>query len=583
MIDIEPSSVYLDGEALSEDEVNKRRQLGARVLAAVPVEAIERLQIIQPAIGCVNMCNFCSQVAGPVARELGAESLRAVFGGLKGAMTAMGVERVGYDRSHKESVIFPYLDNDIGSYPYLEDFLIGVRSLGGKSRISTVGWSRHNEQLQSMHQRINRDFIDDIDGIRFSLTPYTVGWRTNRDEYVQDLANSLATYEPYIKSRGKGKNTACIEMRFAPDAQIDELIYRKEQGYEIVECGEYTLILLDKDVKLSDLEQTRISSVDGVAGVLSAAGYDAICVVGTKDNYKIEDAIIASATAGPDWPVFLEDQGVVAQKGKVHLFENQDGAYLAFNPLKNHDTGTFSAVHFYPRTSQRAESGVLDARRPFLNTLMKMKHDHGIKPRQNGAPGEITAREVRERIVNEITLIEVSAPRRAKYMTTQVLPIIDAMVRAVELAGFPEDEIISYGLVFDTGIIVNQGKALSEFRGLASRADLPLTPNEERGYGDISQSSVRGNTWRIAPTLSSQDTHVITGLGKKSQVYVSDDANGLSLGVYEWNPQTFNNVDNLGNKLRSVQVPIGDLVDELIKITPGVAASAALRPGVKKI
>jgi hypothetical protein len=55
-------------------------------------------------------------------------------------------------------------------------------------------------------------------------------------------------------------------------------------------------------------------------------------------------------------------------------------------------------------------------------------------------------------------------------------------------------ELFSRDFTIDTGQIVNQGRARGLFRGLVSLDDEPMTPREERGYGQVSLSSARGCT-----------------------------------------------------------------------------------------
>lgn len=566
-LEIEPHYVHLDDETLDDEEIDRRLTLGARVLELVPPEALSRLQILQPAIGCLNRCDFCSQVAGPVTRELGSQSLRAVMGGLRGAMLAMGLDRVGGDRSHKDGVIFPYLDNDIGSYPHLPDYLVGMRSLGGRTRISTVGWSRHNADLQAMHEQIAAEYVDDIDGIRFSLTPYTYGWRTNQDEYLNDFGNALATYQPLFEQKGVGRRTACVEMRFAPDIRLGEVEYRDVGEYNIVRCQEYALVMRRAEWEESNFSIIANMTTDGPE--LSNLGMEAIQILGAIDDLDDEALAELFSTSSSEKPTVNEKYNVLSHRGRGHVFKNADGPYFCFNPLKDGQDGTFTAVHYYPQTETRKASGVLDATRPFLNNLLAIKQQNGIAPREDF---DTATREDAEMLVlnlhSEAELIGRFSASRHSYIKQHVIPLAEGLVRAMTVANLAPADLFRYGLVVDTGVIVNQGRAITEFKGLASRPDMPMTPNEEKGYGDVSQSSIRGNTWRISPIAILDKTLRITGYGGKSLPVTSTEGNSLALGVFEWNPQTFNNNDVEGTRLKSLYVPIGDLTNPLDKITP---------------
>lgn len=578
---IETDDIYLDGEVLDAEEVERRRAFGGQVLSLIPREALARLQILQPAIGCLNRCNFCSQVAGPVTRELGASSLRTIMGGLRGAMHAMGIERVGSERQHKDGVIFPYLDNDIGSYPHLVDYLIGMRSLGGSTRISTVGWSRHNSELQAMHETIVAEHVNDIDGIRFSLTPYTIGWRTNRDDYIADFGNALATYRPLFEQKGVGRRTGCIEMRFAPDVSQGDIEHTAIGGYSMIRCGEYALVTKGQELAAGGLSAIAEMTPDGPT--LSHEGAEALHLIGDVDTLD-ENALEGLFASSPDKPLPNERYGVLAHKGRAYTFANADGPYYCFNPLKEPKDNTFYAVHYYPQTDSRAVSGVLDATRPFLNNLMRYKNERAVGARQDlhGAT-QFDTQALLDRLAADIEQMQRFSPRRSDYMRRQVMPLVQGLITAMDIAQFSPADLFKYGLVVDTGVIVNQGKAITEFGGLASRPDMPMTPNEEKGYGDVSQSSVRGNTWRISPVMRAGQDINLRGFGRKSLPLAMDStgAEALFMGFYEWNPQTFDNRDTKGGTLRSLHIPIGDLVDPLEKITPSKGRDGYLMPGLR--
>lgn len=579
---INPADVHLDDEALDASEVERRQQLSDRILQNLPKEALSRLQILQPAIGCLNRCNFCSQVAGPVTRELGSDALRTVMGGLRGAMVASGLDRVGGERMHKDGVIFPYLDNDIGSYPHLPDYLVGMSSLGGTTRISTVGWSRHSEPLQSMHETIAAEHVGHIDGIRFSLTPYTYGWRTNRDEYVADFGNALATYRPLFEQKGVGRRTACVEIRFRPDIQLGEVIHEDIGNYRVIRCEEYAMAM--RKVEFDEAGVSSIAEMTASGPSLSSPGIEAVHLIGNGSD--LDEAALTELflTAGEERAEPNVAHDALTHRGRAHIFQNADGPYYCFNPLKDTETGAFSAIHYYPQTERRQVSGVLDATRPLLNNLLSIKQENGKGIREDfdtATSAEVD--QLLETIRHEADRFAHFSPRRGNYIHTEVMPLVEDLITAMQSADLSPADLFRYGLVVDTGVIVNQGKAITEFQGLASQPDMPMTPNEEKGYGDVSQSSIRGNTWRISPVAALSHAVRPTGFGGKSLPLVSQDTesqNTLFLGAYEWNPQTFNGHLVDGTPLRKVRVPIGDLVDPLQKITPKQGTDNHLMPGV---
>lgn len=574
---IDPCDIRLaDESTLSERETEIRQEMGRRILASMPPEALSRLQIFQPAIGCLNRCNFCSQTAGPITRELNGDALRTVMGGVVGAMHTMEIEQIGSERTHKAGVIFPYLDNDIGSYRHLTDYLVGMRSMGGRTRISTVGWSRHNIELQTMHEKIATEHIDDIDGVRFSLTPYTIGWRTNREDYLRDFGNALATYSNLFEQKGVSRRTACVEVRFAPDITLDDVEITSCGGYEIIRCGDYSLITSSGG--LENRTPSEITAMSKLGPIVSQPGIEAIQIIG--DSSGLDEATLQRlfTIADTEDLKLHSDLGVLVQKGEGHTFNNADGNYFCFNPFKTKQN-TFSGIHYYPKTTKRPTAGVMDATRPLLNHLMAIKQVHGIGPRDdfNDAAFE-DIQDLFARLDGEVKKYSSTAPHRAAYIQSQVIPIAKSLWQAMEYANLQPADLFRYGLIIDTGVIVNQGKGLTEFKGLASQSDMPMTPNEEKGYGEISQSSIRGNTWRISPVVTQELGSRAVGFGLKSLPLLAS-ADDLQLGIYEWNPHTYDNRTLDGKELRSFYIPIGDLVGRLTSVSPDTGRKTHLMPG----
>ncbi|MFE2941559.1 hypothetical protein ACFXKG_21250 [Streptomyces sp. NPDC059255] len=69
-----------------------------------------------------------------------------------------------------------------------------------------------------MHRRIVDQYAEAFDGVRFSITPYNLGYTgrspgMDRDTYVSDLAAALATYRPLLDRLGHGAATAACEVR----------------------------------------------------------------------------------------------------------------------------------------------------------------------------------------------------------------------------------------------------------------------------------------------------------------------------------------------------------------------------------
>ncbi|MEV4806728.1 hypothetical protein AB0K18_42600 [Nonomuraea sp. NPDC049421] len=465
-------------------------------LRALPEEAFTRLQYLSPATGCFNRCSFCSQQAGRDVWQFTESGLTAFARSFAQVAGERGLTIAG-GRIHRPGVLFPYLDNDIASYPHL-DTLCGLARdvLGVRLRVSTVGYSSLNPHLAAMHQRIAEEYAEVFDGIRLSLTPYTIGWTgrdraTSRAQYVRDFASALTTYRPVFDQLGHGPATAAVEMRFAPLLDIGELTDTVIDGRHVLACGPHLLISLTAHD--GELPLTEVSRLDErTQPVFSTPGRRYLHVVGdqlTPDPATVR-AVLAGRVAVP----------IRARTATVFRFANADGDYFAADP-DFHDDGTFTALHLYPATESRKSSGYTDATRHVLNTLLAYKQLRGIGRRE--AFHDATLADV----AGVLARLEATAAslgqgvdkRAADHLAGTVIPLLASYAEALELADYPAAAFFSRDFTIDTGQIVNQGRAMGLFRGLVSLDGEPMTPREERGFGAASLSSVRGPIWRIAP------------------------------------------------------------------------------------
>ncbi|MFF8381638.1 hypothetical protein ACF07V_36720 [Streptomyces sp. NPDC015661] len=106
----------------------------------------------------------------------------------------------------------------------------------------------------------------------------------------------------------------------------------------------------------------------------------------------------------------------------------------------------------------------------------------------------------------------------AAHLREQVHPQVAAYAAALEKAGYPPQLFFSRAFTIDTGQIVNQGRSEHLFRGLTGTNGEPMTPREERGFGQASMSTVRGPIWRITPLpLTPTGRLPIAVAGKKNE------------------------------------------------------------------
>ena len=170
------SNLLLSDEKNISNEDYEERNLLIYELEKMPIEMFAKMRHFQPQIGCLNACRICSKFAKANVSGWNEKRIRNVIAAIKCVVAKYRNCKpyIVWDREeHRNGVIFSYLDNDIGNYSYLYEFIkIAYEELGVKTRISTVGFSRHNEYIVKMHERINAvDVLDALGGVRLSFTP----------------------------------------------------------------------------------------------------------------------------------------------------------------------------------------------------------------------------------------------------------------------------------------------------------------------------------------------------------------------------------------------------------------------------
>jgi hypothetical protein len=493
--------------------------------------------------------------------------------------------RIGDGRPHRPGVLFPYLDNDAGSYPHLDLYAALARDvLRVRLRISTVGYSANSPVLPAMHARIVAAYGDAIEGVRFSVTPYTAGYAgrapgLDRDTYTADLAAALATYRPLLERLGHGPATAAAELRFAPLLGLGPLTDTRIDGRHVLACGPHLFIAGRKDV--GDLPVTTVRLGATGQPVYSLRGRRYLHITadqavtrepgkpaesGTEALHAVVRAVLAGTLPVPHR----------ARDVRLWQFTNADGPYYAADPDFGHD-GTFTAVHLYPATATRRRSGYTDATRPLLNAILAHKAVRGYG-RRDEVPDATTAdvRAVLHALTDHADAIEPIDHRAAAHLRGQVIPQAAAYARALDLAGLPPAWFFSPRFTIDTGQIVNQGRARTLFRGLAGTDDEPMTPREERGYGTVgSLSTARGPIWRITPLPYGDAGHLPPAVaGRKNP-----PATGPTLLAEELDPHHLAPVDRAtGRALRrhTLTLDPGDVEH----IGPDAGRAAYALPGL---
>lgn len=519
------------------------RLLLIEAFRSLPKEMITNLRHLLPQAGCLNQCSFCSQSAAPTIYQLTEVALRNLFAALKtvslevarrhvasgnqsyltgNALSSEGVfltnfkmpdfGLVGYGRTgHRPGVIYPYLDNDIASYPFFLQYIKYLKEdLGAKVRLSTVGYSRHNQQLQKMHEQINKDCLGSLGGVRVSVTPYTLGWTTkgeksgltSRDEFVLDLANFLTTYRPAVDYLGSGDRAASVEFRFPPlifECEVEEKLIL---NHHVIHAGPYLLIGTASTGTLPSFHVAKVKANNRHSLNINEWFEEYTMVISERvfENgawETIAQTIIQKECGN------IEEMlpGCTVRRSKLYLMENDDGSYYAADPSMT-EFGHF-AKEFYPQSGQRSMSGYIDSERYFLNVLLKHKRSKGIGRKEmffNASWKDVG--EVIDLLKKKVSRMESLNPSVARHLQEHVLPIVLAHSKALEMSGYPAKYFFDKGFTIDTGEICNLGGAYREYKGMTSRRNSAITPQHERVYSSSGALATEGKIWIIGVSPS---------------------------------------------------------------------------------
>lgn len=475
------NSKYLlsDETSITEEDLRIRRQLYYKFME-LPKEFVSKMRHLQPQIGCFNNCGFCSKFSVCKSEYWNEQSLRNIISAIK--RTALnytdGDLLVAWDRKeHRVGVLFPYLNNDVGSYLYLDKYVdLCYKELGARTRISTVGYSRHNEALNEVHKKItSSELLFALAGVRLSISQYGRVWEDQNGkncirEYEQDLANFLKIYRPYFDKFGSGSRKMCVELRYNPLAENSKVIETEIDGKKVIATGNYLFISKNKDVTLN-----TAYIVDPYVHALELSEEPVIF-----NEYNLPFEI----TSERKLLEFIEKEDLYFEKEvEVYKFQNKDGYYYAIEPRIKND-GNYG-FNIYPETEVRKKSGYLVTERFLLNALYKFKKEHDMHLRDkytNSTWDDVD--KVVSYVSEQIKYYESKGKiDKSEYIKEHILPIVTVYVNALKLAGYPSDCFFDSKFTIDTGMICNLGRAIGYFKGLTKFVNEPLTPTHERNYG----------------------------------------------------------------------------------------------------
>lgn len=510
---------------VSVDDILERYEIGS-FFKSLPDNFLLKLRYFEPISGCFNQCSFCSQFSKKRVIYFDLPQLKNIisalkFIGLNKLNNLMLKDHINIDGTfsenftmpsygligdpiyHTPGIIYCYYDSDISIYPYLYEYIkYCFDDLGLKSRIATIGYSRHNKKIQLMHERINNDsnIKNSIDGLRLSYTVYTPGWigknpLLSRNEFINDIANFFSTYKPILKSLGKGERRFRVEMRFPPLIKIgifEEKIIRR---YHVIRCCNYLLISIRPKIEFQ--VATIIRSLSHSV-IMNTEGIQYLMINSDNLNYVDWEAISNE--------IILNDMTIVSgllknhisRISSVYLFENADGVYYAIDPSFQTNR-MFIAKHFYPSNEKRKNSGLIDSERFFLNKLISYKLSMGLEAKDTfenaswiDVENVLLSLKGHEKILSDIDIFA------SDYIKRYTIPLVSSYIKALKQADYPPSCFFDKNFTLDTGQICNIGRALNEYKELTNKTNLPLTPQHEKTFGEKSRLAMEETVWLLS-------------------------------------------------------------------------------------
>ncbi len=483
-----------DEVSISEIDYKIRKNL-YKEFKNLPIDFFSKMRHFQPQVGCFNNCSFCSKFSVCKSEFWDERQIRNVISALKYSAKnyTSGDILLAWDRKeHRIGVNYPYLDNDIGNYPYLDKFIeLCYKELGIRTRISTVGFSRYNEQLNKVHKNIcTSDSLYALAGVRLSVSQYGRAWEdtdASLDEYKKDMINFLEIYKPYYKSFGSGSRKMCVELRYNPLVENCEVIETKYNDYMVIYTGNYLFISNDKNVKI---EESHIS--DPYKHALLLTNTSVKFKEYHVDNINSKEELIKYLDSNFNNMVSIRDR-------ELYLFSNCEGYYYAFNPTITNE-GNYG-FNIYPKTDKRLNSGYLITERFLLNAIYRFKNSFGLHLREqyiNSSWNDVyKVIDMLKDIMKEYE--ENNKLDKSKYIEEHVLPLVTLYIEALKEAGYSSDCFFDSKFTIDTGTICNLGRAVKLFKGITNTVNEPLTPTHERNYGRYCSTMKQENyVWKLS-------------------------------------------------------------------------------------
>ena len=496
-------SVYFAQNALPLEERAQRVSFYAKQIQKIPDDALLKINYFSGAVGCPNLCQMCATGSAPNITRITREGIEDLLEAM-GEIATQRKLSASSGREWRPGHILLYFDDDPALNTLTGKIVKNIRErLGAKVTTSTHGWSRKNAELQAMHDYIVATFADGFGEFRISYSNYPIGF-ANHEEYRHDLANMLRTYRPLAERIGIGNKGMRVDMHTRPLVQIsDNFSVETIDGHAVIHSGSYLVITDNVNAELSNASiidfggfGNRVPIFDKPA--VPCAVYVSDTHINNPDWRETARGLISSQDSVA-WQSFAPhyNNRVLARNANLYQFSNADGIFFSLDPtLESHQSG-FNALHLYPKTESRINSGVLDTSRFILNAILQYKKKKGIGRRESfpnathedmGGVVEIVERE-RDMYLQYST-------NTARFIEKEILPLLECLIGALTEADYEPSHLFSREFFSDTGVIGNSGRGISEFKGLISKRDSSIDINDEKVRLLYLE---RGPLWRWAP------------------------------------------------------------------------------------
>lgn len=452
-----------DEVKISEDDYLEREFL-VQEFKKLPAEFFSKLKYIQPQVGSLHKCKENNDPNYKVEFWVG-RRIRNIIAALKYTSPKNVNSRplIAYGNSkHKNGTVFPDFDNYVENYPYLDTFIqLAYNELGVTTKVSAVGYSRYNDVLNSMHNRINLMDNQALKGINISFVSHNadldlVDDRYSRLDYILDMSNLLSIYKPYYYLYSTKCKSMCVELKYKPLIRLYDVYDSNIMGHKVICCGKYLLISKEQ---ISCMQECTVS-ISSTQQLLYEGESTEFYLI------RLNTLVLTHEHFMDVCNKFVTDNIVGPKVVDVYLVNNSDGIYYAINPNMT-ENGRYG-MYIYPQNPMRQYSGYVIAESFFLNAIIKYKNSKKVKgfEKFRKATWEDVYRVLEVCRKSAISYKSLGDDERYQYILKEMLPIINIYAFSLQLAKYPASNFFDTDFSVDAEVIATSEEVTSEFKRL---------------------------------------------------------------------------------------------------------------------